>query len=98
MYNLVVLFSAMVLYAMVTGHSPWSDERLEPLQVMLKVAIKQERPAIPSHVRADLRVLIETCWQHDPSLRHSAAVALELLNTFGATPEAELKGTTSLRD
>jgi hypothetical protein len=74
----------MMLYAMVTGHAPFTDMNLTPLQIMMKAAVHNERPTIPSTCHKVLQSIITECWQQDPKARPSARdIMQQLRDNFG---------------
>lgn len=84
---------ALLLYAMVNGGSPWKEEGLGPVQIMMKVA-RRERPKFPSSVRPDVAGLISQCWQHDPDLRPDALTIIAILEAVKG-PTATSQGLDS---
>jgi len=63
---------------------------------MMKVAIKKERPAIPSTCPPDIVDLITTCWDQDPKNRPSANDIINILkNSSGTKNKNTTIGTTT---
>ena len=48
------------------------------MQIIVQVAIKQERPKIDADTPEDLRRLIQKCWHPDPRVRPSCAEVMRL--------------------
>lgn len=64
----------MLLYSLLTGRTPFADaagRNLLPWQVMVKALVERRRPELPPGAPwpAELRTLIERCWDHDPERR-----------------------------
>lgn len=86
---------AMVFYAMATGVTPFSDlgtgaKKLNPMQIMMKVAVNRERPIIPASVPPKLAAIIRDCWEHLPKKRLTAE---QLLGRLLELKEPESAGT-----
>jgi len=69
----------MLVYVMTNRAAPWKKDNLTPIQIMMKVAIKKERPTIPSTCSPDIVHLITTCWDQDPKNRPTANDIITLL-------------------
>jgi TPR repeat protein len=68
----------MILYELLTGQLTFS-EGLDPLQIMFKVVIKDERPSIPEFVLPSAQELITDCWAKLPEDRPSFKEIIERL-------------------
>lgn len=58
---------AIMLWEMYTSRLPWSDCNLE--QMTTRVAVQNERPALPKDMPREYSAIINRCWQRDPRLR-----------------------------
>ncbi|XP_050365037.1 serine/threonine-protein kinase STY46-like isoform X2 [Argentina anserina] len=67
----------IVLWELLTGKLPY--ETLTPLQAALGVVKKGLRPPIPKHTNPMLVELMESCWQHDASLRPEFSEIVNML-------------------
>ncbi|KAA8546141.1 hypothetical protein F0562_020965 [Nyssa sinensis] len=67
----------VVLWELLTGKIPY--EYLTPLQAAVGVVQKGLRPTIPKHTHPKLAVLLERCWQQDPTLRPDFSEILDIL-------------------
>ena len=77
---------SMILYNMLTGHSPFSY--LDGLSACKAAAIKGERPAtasIPGSVAPKLRELLASAWDGTASKRPPFSAVLETLNEVHVT-------------
>lgn len=75
---------SMVFYAMATGVTPFTDLKSgsrphTPAQIMMKTAVKRERPIIPASVNTSVAAIIRDCWDHFPKKRPTAEQLLERL-------------------
>jgi hypothetical protein len=53
-------------------------------QIMMKAAVHNERPTIPSTCHKVLQSIITECWQQDPKARPSARdIMQQLRDNFG---------------
>lgn len=90
---------SMVFYSMATGVTPFSDLQNgsrphTPAQIMMKTAVKRERPIIPASVHPSLAAIIRDCWDHFPKKRPTAEQLLERLIALqtelgGVVPEVK---------
>eukprot|EP01125_Pyxidicula_operculata_P006858 TRINITY_DN2353_c0_g1_i8.p1 TRINITY_DN2353_c0_g1~~TRINITY_DN2353_c0_g1_i8.p1 ORF type:complete len:265 (-),score=56.85 TRINITY_DN2353_c0_g1_i8:156-950(-) len=71
----------MLLYTMANRSPPWKSDNLSALQIMMKVAAKQERPPIPDDTPPNIVSLIKQCWQHDPNARPKASDIITALKS-----------------
>ena len=55
---------------LLTGEVPWSG--LGQPEIMMEVVMKQQRPAFPDDLHADVKALLERCLSHDPEQRPSS--------------------------
>lgn len=87
----------MLVFAMSAGGSPWKSENLSPIQVMMRIAVKKERPPIPSDCRSDIKALIIQAWQHNPNERPDAAGLIKFIEAINPDkpppPEEEIEAT-----
>jgi len=63
----------VLLCELVSGHLPYEDLYLSPVQVAIGVADKGLRPTIPSNCHAGLKAVINASWDSDPNARPSFA-------------------------
>lgn len=75
---------SMVFYSMATGVAPFTDLKSgarphTPAQIMMKTAVKRERPIIPAAVHPSVAAIIRDCWDHFPKKRPTAEQLLERL-------------------
>ena len=68
---------AVVVWETLARECPFNG--LSQIQVALAVLNTDARPIVPHWCPGALRTLIESCWETDPQLRPSFAVALEAL-------------------
>mmetsp|Transcript_2037 Transcript_2037/g.6019 ORF Transcript_2037/g.6019 Transcript_2037/m.6019 type:complete len:261 (-) Transcript_2037:143-925(-) len=68
----------LILCECLTGETPWGDYD-NFAQIVLAVAIQEERPEIPESVPMPMRRLITKCWQDEPFRRPSAPEVARLL-------------------
>lgn len=90
---------SMVFYAMATGVTPFSDLKNgsrphTPAQIMMKAAVKRERPIIPASVHPTLAAIIRDCWDHFPKKRPTAEQLLDRLISFNSELNAATKSST----
>jgi len=57
----------MLLYEMLTNEVPWKG--LDPIVILKKVVLDNERPKIPNDTPKPLQRLIELCWSKNPEER-----------------------------
>ncbi|XVE48801.1 hypothetical protein DITRI_Ditri01bG0031800 [Diplodiscus trichospermus] len=67
----------IVLWELLTGKLPY--EYLTPLQAAVGVVQKGLRPTIPKNTNPKLAVLLERCWQQDPTIRPDFSEIIEIL-------------------
>jgi len=77
----------MILWQMCTGKKlaqgfGLEDKRVSPVEVALKVCIEKFRPRIPVGTPHEIKALITTCWDNDPSNRPSFSQILEALTAL----------------
>ncbi|KAK9827455.1 hypothetical protein WJX74_003381 [Apatococcus lobatus] len=60
-----------------TRRQPWNEYSIF-FQIIVQVAIKQERPKIDADTPEDLKRLIQKCWHPDPRVRPSCAEIMRL--------------------
>ncbi|GJW04040.1 serine/threonine-protein kinase STY17-like protein, partial [Tanacetum coccineum] len=68
---------AIVLWELLTGEVPYSY--LTPLQAAVGVVQQGLRPTIPKQTHPKLTELLESCWQHNPTLRPNFTEILDKL-------------------
>lgn len=88
---------SMILYNMLTGHSPFSY--LDGLSACKAAAIKGERPAtasIPGSVAPKLTELLASAWDGTASKRPPFSAVLETLNEVHVTAFKVTVGTRKL--
>jgi len=71
----------ILIYEMINGKAPWKSENLTAIQLMMRVAIKKERPPIPEDTEPDLEQLIKCCWDHEPNNRPTAEDMIIMFKT-----------------
>jgi serine/threonine protein kinase len=71
----------ILIYEMINGKAPWKSENLTAIQLMMRVAIKKERPPIPEGTEPDLERLIKSCWDHEPNNRPTADDMITMFKT-----------------
>jgi len=62
----------ILIYEMVNQKAPWKNDKLTPVQLMMRVAINKQRPPIPETCDKELEQLIRCCWDQDPLKRPTA--------------------------
>jgi serine/threonine protein kinase len=62
----------VLIYEMVNHKAPWKNDKLTPVQLMMRVAINKQRPPIPETCDKDIEQLIRCCWDHDALKRPTA--------------------------
>mmetsp|Transcript_6547 Transcript_6547/g.18258 ORF Transcript_6547/g.18258 Transcript_6547/m.18258 type:complete len:1028 (-) Transcript_6547:381-3464(-) len=67
-----------ILYEMYTRSPPWKGYS-HFCQIILAVALNQERPPLPDDCPDNLRRLINKCWRQEPGTRPSCAEIVRLL-------------------
>jgi serine/threonine protein kinase len=90
-----------ILYGIITGHRPWSDERGKHVRAAIQ---KGERPLVNDTIRnaagtvdADLTRLLDRVYEHDPTKRASAGeVVGELESLLDAYLGARVKSVEDL--
>jgi len=70
---------AIVLTELESRQTPYHDANDTVLRVMMRIAHKQLRPALPASCAPVRRTLIEDCWRDDPGRRPTFAQVLERL-------------------
>jgi serine/threonine protein kinase len=65
--------AGIVIIETITGKGPYSDMKLLPQQIMLKVIEENLRPTIPEDAPLPLRSLILDCLHSDPKKRPNFA-------------------------
>ena len=89
-YSVDVYAYGMLVYCTLTGLTPFSDCRGNPMHIALQVC-SGKRPPIPDYISESWRTLIEACWNHTPSKRPSfAQIVSELSSAKFATDGVDL--------
>ncbi|KAE8910387.1 hypothetical protein PF010_g1831 [Phytophthora fragariae] len=70
----------VILWEICEGAAPFKD--LAPAQIPIAVVQERRRPIISSKTPPPLRDLIQRCWQHEPTLRPTAAEVVGILQGF----------------
>ena len=77
---------AITLLEVLSGSTPWA-EQIEAgrtvVEIVFKVSREQKRPRIPEDIPPELRALITSCWEHDPSSRHTMEQVKTRLEEMG---------------
>jgi serine/threonine protein kinase len=71
---------AMILFRIVTNHSPFPDVRGKPAAVRMQRVMDGRRAEIGSDIVPFVRSLIESCWAQNPEDRPSFAQIMDILN------------------
>ncbi|EGZ28431.1 hypothetical protein PHYSODRAFT_471306 [Phytophthora sojae] len=70
----------VILWEICEVAAPFKD--LAPAQVPIAVVQERRRPIISPKTPPPLRDLIQRCWQHEPTLRPTAAEVVSILQGF----------------
>ncbi|KAG6609222.1 TKL protein kinase [Phytophthora cinnamomi] len=70
----------VIVWEICEGSAPFKD--LAPAQIPIAVVQERRRPIISPTTPAPLRDLIQRCWQHEPTLRPTAAEVVATLQGF----------------
>ncbi|KAL3673321.1 hypothetical protein V7S43_001038 [Phytophthora oleae] len=70
----------VIMWEICEGAAPFKD--LTPAQIPLAVVQERRRPIISPKIPPPLRDLIQRCWQHEPTLRPTAAEVVGILQSF----------------